>query len=163
MKHLDPYQVKIIGKKDLTSNIVQYNVNNITDDLIDQFKNKFKDKWILTFDNDYIFVKDRPVKYDGKLPKKVYHVSPIDNLDKIGILPSSKTESPFGYYNISFFYLSIEDSEGGSIPYMDGMYLYEIDTKSTNNWTNGFNEELDEEENITTSDIINPEFIKKIK
>ena len=57
----------------------------------------------------------------------------------------------------------MEDAEYGSIPHMGGKtYLYEVDTNATNNWLEGFNEPLDGEENITTSDFIKPQFIKKI-
>lgn len=46
---------------------------------------------------------------------------------------------------------------------MDNNYLYEIDTDATNIWLEGFNEPLDGEENVTTSDYIEPKYIKKLK
>jgi hypothetical protein len=142
-------------------------VKEINSDVIGYFKNKYPKKWILPsseYGENIIFVKDLPKKYSGYLPDKIYHVSNIDNLDKIGIKTSSETESPFGYYDISFFYLDKNDAIEGSIPHIEGeTFLYEIDTNIDINWLEGFNEPLDGEENITTSSFIKPEHIKKIK
>ena len=59
--------------------------------------------------------------------------------------------------------MNIDDANEGSIPYIESEnYLYEIDTNATTNWTNAINKPIDGEDGITTSDIIKPEFIKKI-
>lgn len=153
--------------REMSSNVIEFEVDYIDDSLIQKYQEKYPDKWILYYDNDdikYVFVKDKPNKYVGKIPKKVYHVSYIDDLDIIGIKTSTELNSPFGYYNISFFYLNEDDALYGSIPYEEGTnFLYEIDTNSTSNWLEGFNEPIDGEENITTSDFIKPEYIKKIE
>jgi len=154
-------------KSEFSENITEYKVDVINKKVIDSFQKEFPDKWILTYDSDdehLIFVKDKPIPFEDEIPEYVYHVSKKKNLEDIGIKTSTYKESPFGYYDLSFFYLNEEDAEEGSIPYEKGKtYLYEIDTTATDNWTNAINEPIDGEENITTSDFIKPEFIKKIK
>lgn len=166
MKYLKLFE-KFDNGVEISSNIIQFSVNNIDKSVIDYFKSKYPNKWILPsseYGANYIFVKDIPKEYYGDLPDKVYHVSEVNNLDKIGIKPSTETGSPFGYYNISFFYLNEDDAMYGSIPHSEGeTYLYEVDTNTNVNWLEGFNEPIDGEENITTSDFIEPKYIKKIK
>lgn len=80
------------------------------------------------------------------------------------IKPSTENNTPFGYYDLSFFYLSLEDAIDGSIPHIENENnLYEIDTIGTNNWLEAINIDLDGEENITTSEFIDPKYITKIK
>lgn len=155
-------------RKVISPNVIQYTVDEINDKVMAEFQDNFPNKWIIpstSYGKNWIFVKDKPNPFTDNLPKNVYHVSPIDNLDKIGIKPSTKTESPFGYYNLTFFYLNEEMTKFGSIPYIEGKnYLYEIDTNCPVKWLEDVNKDIDEEEGIIcTSDFINPDFIKKIK
>lgn len=164
MRYLKRFE-SINNSTNISSNVIQFEVDKINKEVIEEFRSKYPDKWILTYEYDdekIIFIKDKPKKFNGDLPEYVYHVSDKRNLDKIGIKTSTKTESPFGYYNMSFFYLNIEDVYGGSVPKIDENFLYKVDTKCTKNWYEGFNQPIDEEENITTSDFIKPEFITKI-
>jgi hypothetical protein len=136
----------------------------VSDQKIKEYEMKYPNKWIL-FNEElgYIWVKDKPKLYYGLLPKKIYHVSGNPDLDKIGIQPSTKSSTPFGYYDFSFFYLNLEDVEYGSIPYMKGEnYLYEVSTNIPDiEWYEGFNQPIDGEENITTNRFIGPEYIVK--
>lgn len=149
------------SKSNFSDNVTEYIVDKADKNTISKFKEQFPNKWILSFDNS-IFVKDKPKEFNDELPKKVYHVSKIDNLDKIGIKPSTETNTPFGYYNISFFYLNKNDANYGSISLNDNNYLYEIDTNANVKWLEGFNKPIDGEKNITTSDYIEPKYIKKL-
>ena len=150
--------------KQLSNNVKEIEVN-VSDDKIKYYMNKYPNKWIL-FNKElhYIWIKDKPELFSGSIPDKLYHVSNVPDLDKIGIKPSSETSTPFGYYDFTFLYLFKEDIEYGSIPYEFGVnYLYEIDTNIPNiKWYEGFNEELDGEENITTNCFIPAEYIEKI-
>jgi len=149
--------------KQISSNVEEFTIQNIDEDIIKKFQTEYPDKWILySKELNYLWIKSKPNQFDGIIPDKVYHVSKIDKLDEIGIKPSTETESPFGYYNISFFYLDEEDAEYGSVLHTDNTFLYEVDTNATEKWLEGFNEELDGEENITTSDFIEPQYINKI-
>ena len=136
----------------------------ITDEVILKYKSLFPNKWILyNKELNYLWVKDKPSEYEGELPHKIYHVSYNPNLDVEGIKPSTSIDNPLGYYGMSFFYLSKEDSLYGSIPYIEGEnYLYEIDTNIGVRWYEGFNEPLDGEENITTNELIDPQYISKL-
>lgn len=151
----------------MSDNIVQYTLDYIDDNIINKFKKTFPNKWILNyrFDNNnggYIFVKDIPSEYGDEIPKFVYHVSSINNLDKKGIKTNTETNSPFGYYDLSFFYINEEDLEIGSIPYIKGEnFAYIIDTSATNSWLENPNYNLDVEDCICTSDFIKPEFVKR--
>jgi len=153
----------------ITSNITEFNIKNfgieITDDLIQKFKQGFPDKWILhNVEYGCIWVKDIPSKFEGKVPRKVYHVSDLPNLDEIGINPNTSIEDPFGYYNISFFYLTKADAldSGATKQKTKDNYLYLIDTNCGVKWLEAFNLEMDGEENITTNHFIKPEFITKL-
>lgn len=150
--------------KQFTSNILEIETS-VTDDKIEKYINKYPNKWVL-YDKElgFIWIKDKPKLFYGQLPEKVYHVSNNPNLDKIGIKTSSETTTPFGYYDFTFFYLSLDDVDYGSILYEKGKnYLYETDTNIPNiNWYEGFNEPIDGEENITTNSFISPNYIKKI-
>ncbi len=161
LKRIDIYN----EDRQLSSNIVEIDIPEITDGVITKYKNKYPNKWILyNKELGYIWIKDKPKLLYGYLPKKVYHVSNNPNLDKIGIKPSSELDTPFGYINFTFFYLSQKDAENGSIPYMKGEnFLYEIDTNIPNiEWYEGFNEPIDGEENITTNNFIPSLYVKKI-
>jgi hypothetical protein len=129
-----------------------------------EYQEQYLDKWIL-FNKElgFIWIKDKPRLFNYSLPKKVYHVSVNPNLDKIGIKPSTKNSTPFGYYDFSFFYLNLEDVEYGSIAYIEGEnYLYEVSTNIPDvEWYEGFNEPIDGEENITTNSFIEPVYIIK--
>lgn len=163
MKYLKSFK-SINEDRFLSSNVQEFNVD-VNDETIKKFIDKYSTKWILYNKKlGFIWVKDKPKRFTGDLPQKVYHVSPNPNLDKLGIKPCSKLESPFGYYDISFFYLSREDADYGSIPFMLGEnYIYEVDTRANVNWLEGFNEPLDGEENLATSDFVDPKWITKIQ
>lgn len=156
------------NRKVISPNVIQYTVDEINDKVISEFQKNFPDKWIIpstTYGEKWIFVKDKPKPFTDYLPKKVYHVSPIDNLDKIGIKASTKTESPFGYYNLTFFYLNMDGIRYGSIPYIEGKnHVYEIDSDCPVKWLEDVNKDIDEEEDIVcTNGFIEPGFVKKIK
>jgi hypothetical protein len=146
-----------------SENITQIKTS-VSDQKIKEYEMKYPNKWIL-FNEElgYIWVKDKPKLYYGSLPKKIYHVSDNPDLDKIGIKPSTKSSTPFGYYDFSFFYLSLEDVEYSSIQYIEGEnYLYEVSTNIPDiEWYEGFNQPIDGEENITTNMFIEPEYIVK--
>lgn len=164
MKYLRYFEsVLNYSHKSICSNIVEYNVGRkVTSEIISQFKKQFPNKWILSYENT-IFVKDKPRKYDGDIPEYVYHVSNSKLPLTKGLKPSTKLNSPFGYYNLTFFYLNEEDAEYGSIPHIDGKtYLYRVDTKATNNWLEPINMPMDGEDGLTTSDFISPEYIELV-
>ena len=152
-------------KTRFSENIIQIKTT-VSDQKIKEYQEQYLDKWIL-FNKElgFIWIKDKPRLFNYSVPKKVYHVSGNPNLDKIGIQPSTKSSTPFGYYNFSFFYLNLEDVEYGSIPYMKGEnYLYEVSTNIPDvEWYEGFNEPIDGEENITTNSFIEPDYIIKIE
>jgi len=149
--------------KSLCSNIEEYNVGQkVTPEIISQFKTQFPNKWILSHENT-IFVKDKPERYDDEIPQYVYHVSNSKLPLKEGLKPGTELDSPFGYYNLIFFYLNEEDAKWGSIPHIeDETYLYKVDTRATNNWLEPINMPMDGEDGITTSDFISPEFIELV-
>lgn len=160
--------VENISDEDLKSrfseNIIQIKTT-VSDQKVKEYQKQYFDKWIL-FNKElgYIWIKDKPELFYGSLPEKIYHVSSNPNLDKIGIKPSTENSTPFGYYDISFFYLDLDDIEYGSVPYIEGEnYLYEISTNIPNiEWFEGFNKAIDGEENITTDSFIEPGYISRI-
>jgi|AntRauTorcE11897_2_1112592.scaffolds.fasta_scaffold01792_4 hypothetical protein len=166
MKYLKKFEnVDLYKETRFSSNVIKIDVGSIVNDsIIKKFKDKYPNKWVLSYGN-VIFIKDKPFKYIGYLPNKIYHVSDNNNLEKLGIKPTTKTSSPFGYYDLSFFYLNKEDAYYGSKQYTKGAnYLYEVDTGVTDKWLNDVNYPIDEEENIiTTSEFIDGEYIKLIK
>jgi len=156
-------------KKQMCKNIIQFTVPKVDEDIIDEFQHEFPDKWIIpstSYGNNWIFVKDKPEKYEGKVPNKIYHVSTEkpDNILMTGIKPSTKLESPFGYYDLTFFYLNKSDALCGGVTFIEGKnYLFEIDTSFTDNWLEDVNRYMDEEEDIiTTSEIVPPEYIVNV-
>ena len=154
------------GVSRLEDNIIEIKTH-VNDEKIKELKSRYPNKWILANKElELIWIKDKPELFWGEIPEKVYHVSKHPYLDEIGIKPSSETETPLGYYNISFFYLDFDDafSEDASIPYIEGKtHIYEITTDIPDvEWYEGFNYSLDFEENITTNSFINPLYIKKI-
>ncbi len=155
----------ITESEKISDNVIEVSTK-VDDFIIDSYQKKYPDKWILSNKKlDKIWIKDKPNLFDGSLPEYVYHVSSNPNLCDLGIEPSSATETPLGYYDMSFFYLSEEDSYYGSMPYLEGEnYLYEIPTDIPDvDWYEGFNESLDGEENITTNCFIPSEFINLIE
>jgi hypothetical protein len=167
IKLFENFNTGLFSKMDqMEDNIIQYTLEYIDDNIVNVFKKEFPDKWILDyrFDNNsgYIFVKDIPGEYEDEIPKFVYHVSSINNLDEKGIKTSTDSNSPFGYYGLTFFYINEEDLEIGSIPYIKGKnFAYIIDTSATNNWLENPNYNLDGEDCICTSDFVKPEFVKR--
>jgi len=163
---IDTFKTFLIKEsKKITNNIVQIETD-INNDVLNYYYKKYPNKWVLyNKELGYIWIKDKPNLFYRDLPNNVYHISKNPNLDKTGIKTSSETETPFGYFNFSFFYLNVEDANYGSIPHIEGeTYLYEVDTDIPNlDWYEGFNESLDGEENITTNSFIEPKYVKKIK
>ena len=165
-RHIDDFKSFNLNETErkFSDNVVEIGTL-VNDKTINWYKKKYPNKWIL-FNKElgYIWIKDFPKLFYGSLPEKIYHVSNIPNLDKIGIKPSTENSTPFGYYNFSFFYLDRDDVEYSSIPYIEGEnHLYAILSDIPNvEWYEGFNYPIDGEENITTNSFISPMYIEKI-
>jgi len=161
---VDKWELEKEGRR-FSENIIEI-ATHVNDEKIKEYKSRYPNKWILyNTELERIWIKDKPKLFWGTLPEKVYHVSKNPNLGEIGIKPSTQNSTPFGYYDISFFYLNFDDAFYGSKPHLEGKNnLYEITTNIPDiKWYEGFNEPIDSEENITTNSFINPFFIKKIR